>query len=55
MKISVEVPFSGYYESIPDSMIDDAILGLYDYDYRTDDSREVTVTESNIIWMSDIN
>jgi len=55
MRISVQVPFSGYYESIPDSMIDDAILGLYDYDYKNDTDRDVTDTESNLIWMADIN
>lgn len=53
--VKIELPFGGFYESIHDSNIDDAIEGGFNYDYDLQDEKEITEEVSDSIFMADVD
>lgn len=49
--VKIELPFSGFYNSIHDSEIDRAIENGFNYNYETDEEKEVP----DDIWGADVN
>lgn len=41
MKVEVEIPFSGFYESMHDQWLEDAIENAFNYDYETGETIEL--------------
>jgi len=48
--IDIELPFSGFYESVPDQQIDDALEQRF-----SDDHGDITEAQSEALFMADIN
>lgn len=53
--VKIELPFSGFYESIHDQEIDDAIEREFSYNYETDEEQEITPEVSDAIYAADVN
>lgn len=54
-KIEIELPFSGFYESIHDGYLDDAIESHFSYDYDTGEDKELGDDYDTARWNADIN
>jgi hypothetical protein len=54
-RIEIELPFSGFYETLHDSRINDAIESHYNYNYDTDEDREITEAEADAIFMAPVD
>lgn len=54
-KVTIELPFSGFYESVHDSNIDQAIEDGFNYDYETDQDKEVSRDVYDAIGDADID
>lgn len=54
-KVEIELPFSGFYESIHDMNIDKAIESGFNYDYETGEEKELTKEIYNAIYDADVN
>ncbi len=52
-RIEVELPFMGFYESIHDRLIDDAIESHFSYDYDNDTDKDISEVESDAIYSAD--
>jgi len=50
--VKIQIPFSGFYESIHDGEIDKALENGFNYDYETDSEKE---PDSDAIWQADID
>jgi len=53
--IEIEVPFSGFYESHHDQMLEDAIQQHFSYDYDKDEDKELGEDYDEARWNADIN
>lgn len=54
-RIKIELPFSGFYESIHDSRLDDEIEQHFNYNHSTGEDREITEEEAEAISFADID
>ncbi len=54
-KIEIELPFSGFYESLHDQNLDDAIEQHFSYDYETGEDKELGDDYEKARWDADIN
>lgn len=53
--IDIQIPFSGFYESIHDRLIDEAIENGFNYDYETGEEIELTDEVKDAIFSTDID
>lgn len=53
--VNIELPFAGFYESIHDSNIDRAIEDGFNYNYETDEDKEITDEEGEATYMADVD
>lgn len=53
--VEIEVPFWGFYESIHDSFINDAIESAFNYDYDTGDDKELPLDFWDDVMSADFN
>ena len=54
-KVEIEIPFWGFYESIHDVNLEDAIESAFNYDYDTGDEIELGEDYENARWDADID
>lgn len=54
-KIEIELPFSGFYESLHDQFLEDAIESAFNYDYDTGEEVELGDDYDKARWDADIN
>lgn len=54
-KIEIELPFSGFYESLHDQMLEDAIEQHFSYDYDKDEDKELGDDYDKARWDADID
>lgn len=53
--VEIEIPFSGFYESIHDSNIDRALEDGFNYDYEKQEEAELTDEIRDAIWSANVN
>lgn len=54
-KIEIELPFSGFYESLHDQNLEDAIEQHFSYDYETGEDKELGDDYDQARWDADID
>lgn len=54
-KIEIELPFSGFYESLHNQFLEDAIESAFNYDYETGEDVELGDDYDQARWDADIN
>lgn len=55
IKVEIELPFSGFYESQHDQYLEDAIEQHFSYDYDKDEDKELGDDYDEARWNADIN
>lgn len=55
MKVEIEVPFWGFYESIHDSFIDDGIESAFNYDYENGEDIDLPENFWDDVMSADVN
>lgn len=53
--VEIELPFSGFYESLHDQALEDAIEQHFSYDYDKDEDKELGEDYDKARWDADIN
>lgn len=53
--VGIQIPFSGFYNSIHDSAIDDAMESCFNYDYATGTDKEIPPEVSDAMWSADVD